>query len=235
MDNIYIFGDSFFCRWVEDNVNYSWILQLTKKYSVCNYSIPGASNQEIYLSFLKNIDIITSNDVVLLGWSEPNRFYVNPEVTKNDKIYEMYHKNFYNKTLVKLQYQSFMSEVKKTIKEKNIKTLFFWSFPSDYIDPPKENANWLDAILSNINETNYQYLDSFENEVKPALIYFSKKEVEHFTSQDEIVNYFRKKDRRPNHISNEKIHNELVKIVIEFIENKIDGQIDLIERLNNGA
>jgi hypothetical protein len=81
----------------------------------------------------------------------------------------------------------------------------------------------------------YYYLDTFENEVKPALIYFSKKEVGHCTTTNDIIDYFKNKDNRPNHIGNVRVHNELTKIVAEFIKGRTSGQIDLIKRLSDGS
>jgi len=235
MSKIYIFGDSFFYRWIETGIDYGWIVQLTNKHFVVNSAIPGASNHEIYLSFLKYSDIITPDDYVIIGWSDPSRFYVNSGISKNEKTYRVYYEKFYNKALDTLQQKTFMSEIKKIIKEKNFKTLFFWSFPSDYIDAPKENTNWADAIASNIDTTKYYYLDTFENEVRPALVYFSKNEVEQTTSSNNIIDYFKNKDNRPNHIGNVQVHNELTKIVEEFIKGRISGQIDLIKRLSDGS
>jgi hypothetical protein len=236
MSKIYIFGDSFFSRWVEDNNTSGWIVQLHAKYpEVINTAVGGASNHEIYLNYLKYIDDITPDDIILFGWSDPSRFYVNPGITKDEKIYKLYYANFYNKTLSMLQEKTYMSEVKNTITEKNLKALFFWSFPSAYVEVPRENFNWLDSMLIDITDQQYYYSDTFENEIKPALIYFSKKEVADFKSPDKVVHYFQKQDKRPNHIGDQAIHDELVKIVVEFIENQTSGQIDIIKRLNNGA
>jgi hypothetical protein len=232
MSNIYVFGDSFFCRWVSHNVEYGWIYQLTKKYSVFDFAIGGASNHDIYLKFLHQVNNITPDDVILFGWSDPSRFYVNPGITRD---YKLYYKNFYNKTLSMLQEKSYTSEVKNLIKEKNLKALFFWSFPSDYVEVSQENFGWVESMLADTTDQQYYYITTFENEVKPALIYFSKKEVADFKLADEVIHYFQKQDKRPNHISDKVIHDELVKIVVEFIENQTSGQIDIIKRLNNGV
>ena len=61
----------------------------------------------------------------------------------------------------------------------------------------------------------------------------SKEEVTHLGSTDKILQYF-SKDSRPNHIRSSHIHKELYNIVTEFLENKIDGQIDLFQRLIDG-
>ena len=235
MSKIYTFGDSFFYRWVETGREYGWIFQLAQKYFVVDAAQPGASNYEIYLNFLKYVNDITPKDTIILGWSDPSRFYVNSGISKNEKTYELYYKNFYNSALSRLYQKTIMNEIKRIIKEKNLKALFFWSFPSDYIEGPKENTNWLDAILSNIDIERYQYLENFDNEVKPALVYFSKKEVEHLTSEKEIIDYFKNTDKRPNHIGNRQLHDELVRIVSEFVKNRSAGQIDLIKRLTNGT
>ena len=229
MRKIYIFGDSFF-TW--DPAPWSWINLLDTNYSIEYYSKPGASNQEIYLKFLDHYDRITPEDLIIIGWSDLNRVYINPQVEKQDKFIKLYHTTFYNKELTELYSDSIMNKVDRLIEDKNLKALFFWSFPSDYkLD--RSNPNWLDALLCNLHHSNYSYRKEFKNEVRPALIHFSKKEVEHLKSIDKISKYF-SDDRRPNHINSEHTHKELYNIVTEFLENKISGQIDLFQRLTDG-
>ena len=229
MHKIYIFGDSFF---IWDPVPWSWINLLDKTYSIECCAAPGASNQEIYLSFLEHYNQITPNDLIILGWSDSNRTYVNPQVKKESYPLKLYHTTFYNKELTELYSDSIMGKIKCIVEDKNLKALFFWSFPSDY-DVDNNDSNWIDALISNLDHSNYLYRKEFKNEVRPALIYFSKKEVEHLKSADKISKYF-SKDRRPNHISAEHIHKELYNIVTEFLENKISGQVDLLQRLTDG-
>jgi hypothetical protein len=228
MSKIYIAGDSFF---VWNSHLWSWQNLLDKKYTVQNYSIPGASNQDIYLQFLEIYKLITPDDLIIIGWSDPNRTYVNPQVKKQSYPLKLYHTTFYNKELTELYSDSIMDKVKCLVDDKDLKALFFWSFPSDYsVD---KITFWPDALLSNLDHSNYLYRKQFKNEVRPALLYFSKKEVEHLKSTDKISKYFND-DSRPNHIGNNHIHKELYNIVTEFLENKIDGQIDLFQRLKDG-
>ena len=229
MSKIYIAGDSFFIR---DPAPWSWMNLLDKKYTVQNYASPGASNQDIYLQFLEIYKIITPDDTIIIAWSDPNRTYVNPQVKKQGYTLKLYHTTFYNKELTELYSDSIMDKVNFHIEEKGIKALFFWSFPSDYkLD--RSNPNWLDALLCNLNHSNYSYRKEFKNEVRPALVYFSKEEVEHLKSIDKISKYF-SDDSRPNHIRSSHIHKELYNVVTEFLENKISGQIDLFQRLIDG-
>jgi hypothetical protein len=229
MSKIYIVGDSFF---VWELRPWAWQNLLDKTYTVQNYSSPGASNQDIYLQFLEIYKLITPEDAIIIGWSDSNRTYVNPQVKKQSYPLKLYHTTFYNKELTELYSDSIMDKINCLIEDKNLKALFFWSFPSDY-NLDNHNPNWVDALLSNLDHSNYLYKKQFKNEVRPALIYFSKKEVEHLKSSDKISKYF-SEDRRPNHISAKHIHKELYNIVTEFLENKIGGQIDLLQRLTDG-
>lgn len=229
MSKIYIAGDSFFSC---NQHLWSWQNLLDKKYTVQNYSSPGASNQDIYLQFLEIYKLITPEDAIIIAWSDPNRTYVNPQVKKQSYPLKLYHTTFYNKELTELYSDSIMNKIDRLIEDKNLKALFFWSFPSDY-NLDNYDPNWLHALSCNLEHTNYLYRKQFKNEVRPALIYFSKKEVEHLKSTDDISKYF-SDDSRPNHIGDNHIHKELYNIVTEFLENKISGQIDLFQRLKDG-
>jgi hypothetical protein len=146
----------------------------------------------------------------------------------------MHYKNFYNNELETLYQKTFMHKVKSVVKEKNLRLLVLWSFPTGYVGTVRQNPNWLDTFMFDIDPEQYQYADTFDNEVRPALIHISRKETSLLNAEQDVIDYFLK-DNRPNHIKDQTVHNELVKIVTEFVETRISGQVDLIKRLENGS
>jgi hypothetical protein len=174
---------------------------------------------------------MNDGSTVILAWSEPSRFYLRPGISRTDSLYEIYWTNFYNEILDNLHQKLYTDEVKRLAKLKKLKLLILWSFPSNYNIADIENPNWLHSTG---NESEYIYIDEFDNEIKPPLIHFSKKEVAHITDHAELTNYFRK-DTRSNHIGDQRIHDALHDIICEFVENKLSGKINLYNRLDNGS
>jgi hypothetical protein len=226
MGKIYIFGDSF-C--VPDEFNHnSWTVKLRKNYNVITEADLGASNHEIFLKFLKYCDLMEDGSTVILAWSDPTRFYLQPNIARTDHLYSVYWDNFYNPILDELYQRLYISEVKRLTKLKNLRLLVLWAFPSGY-DIDHQNPNWLFDVP---DDAVYTYLDTFEHEVKPPLIYFSKKEIDHLNIKNhkQISEFFRN-DRRSNHLGDQRTHDALHDIVSDFAENKIAGQINLKHRL----
>lgn len=230
MGNVYIFGDSFFMK---THHKYAWPNRLLENYQVYNYAEGGLGNYEIFLRFLNCLELFKNDDVIIFGWSDPNRFYLNPNLQKTDKIYKIYYENFYNKTLNEIHQNALCNEIKNIVKERTLKILFLWSFPTDYTDVDKENFNWLDSVMCKTSYEQYLYRDTFLNEVRPALIYFSMKEIGKVKKYHKAINHF-VKDFRPNHIADQEVHNAIYDIVSQFIEGRITGQIDLLKRITNG-
>jgi hypothetical protein len=230
MDKIYIFGDSF-C--VADRHNHnSWACKLHKNYEVINEAEPGASNHQIFLKFLKYCDIMDDESTVVLTWSDTARFYLNTGIERTDYLYDVYWENFYNPILDELYQRLYISEVKRLTELKKLRLLVLWAFPSGY-NLGINNANWLFKVP---DESAYTYLDEFENEVKPPLIHFSKKEIEHLNINNHrrLAEYFRN-DRRSNHLGDQKTHDALYDTVCQFANGQIAGKINLNYRLNNGS
>lgn len=225
---IYIFGDSF-C-WEKSYFPDAWPAQLSKKYSVQNFSMGGFSNYEIFLKICEQENRFEPGNTVLVCWSDPNRFYSNPGIKKDYKLYENYLTNFHNDFLNRFFQKQIMQEVKKILIEKKVQFLFLWSFPSDY-KTEVLNANWVNALLEDYDPNNYIYMDEFENEVKPALFYFSKKEAEKFKTHKEISEFFIN-DARPNHIGDQKVHDAIFDLIDKFVQHKISGKINLLELMN---
>lgn len=221
---LYILGDSFTTR---DYREWSWINALTVKYNVENFSYPGASNANIFAKFLEIYWSISSEDVVIISWSDINRNYDSQRTAGTRSLFEKY---FFHETLHKLHDTSYLEHTKKIIKENNLRVLIVWAFPSEYKfnDIP---TNWQHPEFNYIDYNTYKYSVNFYNEVKPALIHFSRLEIEKENVSRDAISAAYANDRRPNHIEDYKVHSELVKIVEEFIAGKISGQINLKQRL----
>jgi len=221
---LYIFGDSF-SIWRPEKQ--SWVHSLTAKYEVENFSYPGASNANIFVKFLEIHQCIIPEDIVIISWSDINRNYDSKRSTERRPIFDEY---LFHPTLQKMHDKSYLDRTKELIKECNLKALIVWAFPSEY----KFNntpASWVQPEFNYIDYNTYEYSVNFENEVKPALVHFSRIEIEKENiSQQEILKAYTN-DRRSNHIGNVKVHSELVKIVDEFIIGQTSGQIDLKQRL----
>jgi hypothetical protein len=89
---IWIFGDSFSvpfethidnkCDWAIDYYNYKKempktfgsILSDLLNTDVTNLAIPGCDNYTMFHSYIKNIENIKKDDIVIMGWSEVARF-----------------------------------------------------------------------------------------------------------------------------------------------------------------
>ena len=227
-----MFGDSFLAdQSVHKNkklidgvltVDQSWVQQLSRKYSVRNLSSPGSSNSDIFLKFVENIDNITSEDFVLIGWSDATRPYCLEKITP--RLREIYMTYFYNPRLHVENQTLYMKSVSDTLIERNINHLVFWSFPTGYIG---KNTSW----VSRDHEA-YTYNANFKNEIRPALVYFSRIELDSNLTPEAVIAQMGN-DNRPNHINTELVHNELAKVVREVIEGNLSGMIDLKQRLDN--
>ena len=89
---IWIFGDSFSvpfethinnkCDWAIDYFNYKKeipktfgsVLSDLLKTDVTNLARPGCDNYTMFHSYIKNIENIKKDDIVIIGWSEVGRF-----------------------------------------------------------------------------------------------------------------------------------------------------------------
>lgn len=231
MNKIYIFGDSF-SDITPDPRPESWVYKISEKFDVINKSRGGASNAYIFLKFLETYEQITPQDTVIFCWSEYTRFYFSdPSAVSNDpKFFKKLFKRSHNKQLMKFHDISYLKEIKQIINERNLKVLFLWSFPSEYL----RSFYWCDPNYD-INDVNqFFYHTEFKNEVRPALIYYSIKEVPKSIRKEnsKLINYFTT-DTRPNHIENTQIHLTITKIVTDFANNLISGKINIEDYLKN--
>ena len=219
---IYIFGGSFSKDHRSEN---SWVSKIRKEFKVKNFSESNRSNSQIFLDFLSVKDNITSTDTVIVLWNDYIFPYIenidNFPVDKRYDLLEIYMKSFYNEQLAKEHYRFYLTKVKQILEIKNTKLIVLWAFPSNYIKTfSKKDADPF------IDYNNYVYDIDFLNEFRPALIYFSNKEIEHLSisEQKKITTI----DDRPNHIGDIKIHDKIYTNIVQIILNKKSGIIDLL-------
>jgi hypothetical protein len=138
-----------------------------------NFSYGGASNANIFAKFLEIYQRISHEDIVIISWSDINRNYDSKRSTERRPIFDEY---LFHPTLQKMHDKSYLDRTKELIKECNLKALIVWAFPSEY----KFNnisTNWVQPEFNYIDYNTYEYSVYFENEVKPALVNFSRIEI----------------------------------------------------------
>jgi hypothetical protein len=71
---LWIFGQSMCLpQGTESHQGWGWLLSQWLDAEYNNFAQPGADNLFIYHTFLENLPSITSDDLVVIGWSHPNR------------------------------------------------------------------------------------------------------------------------------------------------------------------
>jgi hypothetical protein len=218
---IFIYGDSFS---LAEGPN-SWVNLLKSEHEIKNKSLGGASNHYIFLKFIEDINTLTENDIVVICWSDWSRHYsIDPKtVTEN---FKSFYKYFWNMQLLEVQSSLYLDKIKLIASEKNLRLLFIWGFPTSF----GTIKFWTDP--GDVHIEHLKYSHCFENEIRPALMYFSRKELptEISCNQNDITEFFIN-DQRPNHLANKDVHIELATIIKEFYQSKISGQINLKDRL----
>lgn len=172
MNKLWIFGDSFSARWNSKWVwTHDYLLYkgykpkqffniISEKYnlSVENKAIGGCDNYTIFQTICDNIDKISENDIVIVGWTQTVRFRIaNPKydiwhkdkwiyllanLDNADNIYKHISKSTYEEMLVNRMSDIYVEEVKSWIKIikkalSNNKIIFWgWSkYPDDNFKP----------------------------------------------------------------------------------------------------
>jgi hypothetical protein len=233
---LFVFGDSFSAAPPKElNLGVGWTekIELSEQYSVWNMSVSGASNHNIFLEFVRHVDQISPEDAVVICWSDNHRpFYSDLEKNvSNTDLAFTYQDYFFDKHLADYQSRLYLNEIQRFEKERNLRLLFMWAFPSSY----SQLVNWIDMSFSpNVEENGYTYSHEFTNEVRPNLMHISRTELYgKCKTVDQLLDQFTN-ERRPNHIGNKRIHDTIFKIVDDFVLGKATGKFNLMNRLING-
>lgn len=232
MNNIYIFGDSFSINGGNNYSDWAWIKQLSKKHNVINCSQPGHSNQDIMLDFLEHSNVIDEHDFVIIGWTDPNRCYTSKK--KDPNFLNIHQTMFYHHIVSQVHYNGCLNKVKQVVKDKKINLLVFWSFPSDYQTRRNASYCWNGIDFQKLTQEEYIYDVEFDNEIRPALIYFSRQEVPTNYNDAQVAKFFAN-DCRPNHINDQEIHNQLASVVEKFVNQIPIGHTTIYKREKNGS
>jgi len=71
---LWIFGQSMCLpHGLNEEQGWPWLLSRQLNIDYKNFAQPGADNFFIYHTFLENCSLITQDDLVIIGWSHPNR------------------------------------------------------------------------------------------------------------------------------------------------------------------
>lgn len=195
----------------------SWANRVAETFLVRNYSKPGASCSFILNSLTESINTgeITTNDYVIICWSDKNRDYL--ILTDPDWRQQ-----------VNTRYSQILTDTATLLASSNLKHLVLWGFPSEY----GESNSWNSEEFLYMDKDTYHYTHNFDNMIKPALIYYSRQELKHITDHT-VLGETLAADLRPNHIGNMETHAKLTELIFKFINNEITGCVDIEE--NNGS
>jgi hypothetical protein len=156
-------------KWKDDS-SFGWYMSKKLNLNFINKSKPGGSNFTIFNTIYKDLDQITSEDLVIVQWSYYSRVYLtnNPEFTTkihyNDKISKIYYKNFYDE----------LQEINKvfgyTLLLDSLIPNFYFTFSTGIEDLEKfskktfqvlkNKKNYLNVFEKSISETFSDYLEN---------------------------------------------------------------------------
>jgi hypothetical protein len=233
---LFVFGDSFSTPSLKEfNIGQAWTekIDLSEHYGVRNLSLSGASNHNIFLDFVKHVDQIGPEDAVVICWSDWFRPF-HSDLEKNVSKQELtstYQEYFFDPYLADYQSRLYLNEIQRFEKERNLRLLFMWAFPTSY----NKMVNWIDMSFSPVVEENgYEYSHEFTNEVQPNLMHMSRTELHgQCETIEQLVDRFNNENRF-NHIGNLQVHDAIFKIVDNFVLGKETGKFNLMNRLTNG-
>ena len=217
---IYIFGTSFATYHPESG---SWTDLLSKQYKIKNLATDNRSNGRLYLDLLSVKDTLTSNDILIVVWTD----FLLPDINRLDdvddkpKLMELYIKHFYNEELVFEQYKLYLNAFKEIAAEKGATLIALWSAPSNYID----NFIWPWKQDHHLNYKKHTYAVDFPNDIRPSLMYYSKLEIKDLTEEEQSATCAY--DSRPNHIADMQVHANIFNTVNAVIQGTKTGIIYL--------
>ena len=219
---IYIFGGSYA---VNENNPISWVTQLDRAYRVTNLAKPNTSNSDMLLSLLAVHEKLTSDDVVIVVWNDYMFPYTGSIRTlpleKQEKLLADYFEYFYNNELAYEHYLYTLNRFKELCSKS--KLIVLWSSPSNQ----STTYAWPWEQDFHLNWKKHIFAVTFENEIRPGLVYFSKHELRKMNIKGDELKKMLIDDPRPNHIGRVSVHNEIYETINKFITNTATGIINL--------
>lgn len=219
---IYIFGGSYA---VNENNPTSWVTKLDQTYQVTNLAKANTSNSDMLLSLLAVHEKLTSDDVVIVAWHDYMFPYTGSIRTlpleKRGKLLDDYFKYFYNDELAFEHYLYTLNRFKELCSKS--KLIVLWSTPSN--QPTTYAWPWEQDF--HLNWKKHTFAVTFENEIRPGLVYFSKRELKEMNLRGDALKNMLTDDPRPNHIGSASVHNEIYETINKFITNTTTGVVNL--------
>jgi len=219
---IYIFGGSYA---VNENNSISWVTRLDQKYQVTNLAKSNTSNSDMLLALLAVHEKLTSEDIVIVVWNDYMFPYTgsirNLPLEKQEKLLDDYFEYFYNNELAFEHYLYTLKRFKELCSQS--KLIVLWSSPSNQ----SLTFTWPWEQDFHLNYKKHTFATTFENEIRPGLVYFSKREIKELSLKGNELKQMLIDDPRPNHIGSESVHNAIYESINKFIANDVTGIINL--------
>jgi len=219
---IYIFGGSYA---VNENNPISWVTQLNQNYQVTNLAKSNTSNSDMLLALLAVHEKLTSKDIVIVVWNDYMFPYTgsirNLPLEKQEKLLADYFEYFYNNELAFEHYLYTLKRFKELCSQS--KLIVLWSSPSNQ----SSTFTWPWEQDFHLNYKKHTFATTFENEIRPGLVYFSKREIKEMNLKGNELKQMLIDDPRPNHIGSESVHNAIYESINKFIANDATGVVNL--------
>jgi len=214
---IYIIGGSY-----AEKCEPGWSYLLAQKYKVKNLAKANTSNTEIFLKLSKISNKLTVKDFVVVVWAVETWPYIKNFNEQDEKgkeyLMENYVKYYNDEECTRMHYLLYLNNIESLLN--GAKLICLWTMPCNY----KPNL-FLPDVFDNflIKPNKHKFLKEFDNQIKPALTYFSFIES---NNKEKRIN-----DDRPNHIADLNVHQNIVKAVENFMLNDVKGTIDIKDNM----
>jgi hypothetical protein len=219
---IYIFGGSYA---VNENNPISWVTQLDQTYQVTNLAKANTSNSDMLLASMAVHKKLTRDDVVIVVWNDYMFPYTgsirNLPLEKQEKLLADYFEYFYNDELAFEHYLYTLNRFKELCSQS--KLIVLWSTPSNQ----SLIFTWPWEQDFHLNWKKHTFATTFENEIRPGLVYFSKRELKEMNLKGDALKNMLTDDPRPNHIGSVSVHNKIYETINKFITNSTTGVVNL--------
>jgi hypothetical protein len=219
---IYIFGGSYA---VNETNPISWPTRLDQTHQVTNLAKANTSNSDMLLSLLAIHEKLTSKDVVIVVWNDYMFPYTgairNLPLERQEKLLADYFEYFYNNKLAFEHYLYTLNRFKELCSKS--KLIVLWSSPSNQ----STTYTWPWEQDFHLNWKKHIFAVTFENEIRPGLVYFSKCELKAMNLKGDALKKILTDDPRPNHIGSASVHDEIYKTINKFITDTATGIVTL--------
>ena len=165
---LWVFGHSLCLPHDLENDRIGWanILSNKLKYKLKNFSCPAASNFYIYNTLLEQKKNIKKNDIIIIGWSHPNRktfIYdnknkIHQKILKDCRILKSQNKKFIKSNTTNSQVWTAITKPRRT------DSAYFDKWFFEYFNEQEQQINFQSYLNSvELSLQNYNYIPFYFN------------------------------------------------------------------------